>query len=51
MHKTAEIDPTQAVALTDGRSPLVINSAIFSDELSMNTGGKEKIFDDSSKDQ
>ncbi|WP_340113497.1 alkaline phosphatase family protein [Maribellus mangrovi] len=46
-----EIDPTQAAALTNGRSPSTIISTTFSDELSLFTNGKSKIFGVSVKDR
>ncbi|WP_373397917.1 alkaline phosphatase family protein [Algoriphagus halophilus] len=41
--KNTEIDPTQAAASSDGRSPLAISSTTFSDELSMSSNGKSKV--------
>ncbi|WP_202615345.1 alkaline phosphatase family protein [Algoriphagus kandeliae] len=49
--KTIEIDPTQAAASTDGRSPSAIISTTFSDELMMFTNGKSKVFGVSVKDR
>lgn len=49
--KNTEIDPSQAAASTDGRSPSAIISTTFSDELAMNTNGKAKIFGVSVKDR
>jgi len=49
--KEAEIDPDQAAATTDGRSPAAILSSTFSDELSIHTAGKAKIFGVSVKDR
>ena len=49
--KNTEIDPSQAAASTDGRSPSSIISTTFSDELAMNTNGKAKIFGVSVKDR
>lgn len=46
-----EIDPTQAAALTDGRSPSTIISTTFSDELALFTNEKSKIFGVSVKDR
>ncbi|MGI9435631.1 MAG: alkaline phosphatase family protein [Geminicoccaceae bacterium] len=46
-----EIDPTQKVAGTDGRSPLAILSSTFSDELALAFGSKAKIFGISVKDR
>ncbi|MDC0361452.1 alkaline phosphatase family protein [Halioglobus sp.] len=49
--KTREIDPTQRVATTDGRSPRGILSSTFSDELASRYGGASKIFGVSVKDR
>ncbi len=49
--KNTEIDPTQAAASTDGRSPSAIVSTTFSDELTMFTNGKSKVFGVSVKDR
>ena len=49
--KKTEIDPTQAAATTDGRSPNAILGTTFSDELSMYTNGKSKVFAVSVKDR
>ncbi len=49
--KNTEIDPTQAAASTDGRSPSTILSTTFSDELALYTNGKAKIFGVSVKDR
>lgn len=49
--KNTEIDPSQAAASTDGRSPSAIISTTFSDELAMNTNGKAKVFGVSVKDR
>ena len=49
--KNTEIDPSQAAASTDGRSPSTIISTTFSDELAMYTNGKAKIFGVSVKDR
>lgn len=49
--KNTEIDPTQAAASSDGRSPLAISSTTFSDELSMSSNGKSKVFGVSVKDR
>jgi len=46
-----EIDPTQKVASSDGRSPNAILSSTFSDELSISTGGRAKVFGVSVKDR
>jgi predicted AlkP superfamily pyrophosphatase or phosphodiesterase len=46
-----EIDPTQKVASTDGRSPAAILVSTFSDELALNTAGRAKIFGVSIKDR
>ena len=49
--KATEIDPTQKVASTDGRSPAVILGSTFSDELAIHTAGRAKIFGVSIKDR
>jgi len=49
--KDTEMDPTQAAASTDGRSPSTIISTTFSDELALFTNGKAKIFGISVKDR
>ncbi|MDF1851562.1 MAG: alkaline phosphatase family protein [Verrucomicrobiales bacterium] len=46
-----EIDPTQRVAKSDGRSPAAILSSTFSDELAIHTAGGAKIFGVSVKDR
>lgn len=46
-----EIDPTQRVAKSDGRSPAAILSSTLSDELAIQTGGSAKIFGVSVKDR
>ncbi len=49
--KSTEIDPTQKVAKTDGRSPVSILVSTFSDELAIHTAGGAKIFAVSVKDR
>jgi predicted AlkP superfamily pyrophosphatase or phosphodiesterase len=49
--KTAEIDPTQKLAATDGRSPAAILVSTFSDELAIYYGRRSKIFGVSVKDR
>ncbi len=49
--KDTEIDPTQAVSRSDGRSPAAIITSTFSDELAMHYGGQSKIFGVSVKDR
>nr|WP_321399311.1 alkaline phosphatase family protein [uncultured Desulfobacter sp.] len=49
--KDVELDPTQKVAGTDGRSPASILTTTFSDELALRTNGKAKIFSVSVKDR
>ena len=49
--KDAEIDPTQKVARTKGRSPAAILASTFSDELAVHFGGRSKIFGVSVKDR
>jgi len=46
-----EIDPTQKVAQTDGRSPAAMLVSTFSDELAIHTAGRAKIFGVSVKDR
>lgn len=46
-----EIDPTQKAAGTDGRSPAAILTTTFSDELSIATQGRAKVFGVSVKDR
>ena len=50
VNKATEIDPTQKVASTDGRSPAAILGSTFSDELAIYTAGRAKIFGVSIKD-
>jgi len=49
--KDLEMDPTQKLAGTDGRSPATLLSTTFSDELALSTNGKAKIFGVSVKDR
>ncbi len=49
--RATEIDPTQKVAKTDGRSPGAILVSTFSDELAISTAGKAKVFAVSVKDR
>jgi len=49
--KSTEIDPTQKAARSDGRSPAAILVSTFSDELSIHTDKKSKIFGVSVKDR
>lgn len=49
--KASEIDPTQAAARSEGRSPRMIIGSTFSDELAVATAGKAKIFGVSVKDR
>jgi predicted AlkP superfamily pyrophosphatase or phosphodiesterase len=49
--QTAEIDPTQKLPATDGRSPAAILVSTFSDELAIHYGGQSKIFGVSVKDR
>jgi len=46
-----EIDPTQRVARSDGRSPASILVSTFSDELALFTAGRAKVFGVSVKDR
>jgi predicted AlkP superfamily pyrophosphatase or phosphodiesterase len=47
----AEIDPTQRLATSEGRSPAPILVSTFSDELALSNAGKSKIFGISIKDR
>jgi predicted AlkP superfamily pyrophosphatase or phosphodiesterase len=47
----AEIDPTQRLATSEGRSPASILVSTFSDELVLSNAGKSKIFGISVKDR
>jgi predicted AlkP superfamily pyrophosphatase or phosphodiesterase len=49
--KSKEIDPTQKMARTDGRSPAVILVTTFGDELSIHTNKRAKVFGVSIKDR
>lgn len=49
--KATEVDSTQKVASTDGRSPANIMVSTFSDELALYSNGKAKIFGVSVKDR
>jgi hypothetical protein len=49
--KDVEVDPTQKVAGTDGRSPAALLTTTFSDELALSTNGAAKIFGVSVKDR
>ena len=49
--KSGEIDPTQRMAKTDGRSPRAILTSTFSDEMAIHYGPKSKIFAVSIKDR
>lgn len=49
--KKAEIDPTQSLATSEGRSPTRILVSTFSDELALSNAGKSKIFGVSVKDR
>ncbi len=49
--KQAEIDPTQRLATSEGRSPAPILVSTFSDELALSNAGKSKIFGVSVKDR
>lgn len=46
-----QVDPSQAAAKTNGRSPLPIQGTTFSDELVVHTAGKAKVFAVSAKDR
>ena len=49
--KSSEIDPTQRVANSDGRSPRALLSSTFADELAARFGRQSKIFAVSVKDR
>jgi hypothetical protein len=49
--KQAEIDPTQRLATSEGRSPAPILGSTFSDELALSNAGRSKIFAVSVKDR
>jgi arylsulfatase A-like enzyme len=49
--KDSEIDPTQAAAKSEGRSPRAMLCSTFSDELAVHTAGQAKIFSVSVKDR
>lgn len=49
--KDSEIDPTQKVASSDGRSPRALLSSSFADELAARYGNRSKIFAVSVKDR
>lgn len=49
--RSSEIDPTQRVAKTEGRSPSAIATSTFSDELASRYGDRAKIFAVSVKDR
>lgn len=49
--QNAEIDPTQKAAKVEGRSPAVMLSSTFSDELAVHFNGNSKIFAVSVKDR
>lgn len=51
VNKATEIDPTQKLAKSDGRSPAAILVSTFSDELAIHTAGRAKIFGVSVKDR
>ena len=51
INKDLEVDPTQKVASTDGRSPSTILVTTFSDELILSNYGKSKVFGVSVKDR
>jgi predicted AlkP superfamily pyrophosphatase or phosphodiesterase len=49
--RSSEIDPTQRVAKTEGRSPSAIATSTFSDELASGYGDRAKVFAVSVKDR
>lgn len=49
--KESEIDPTQRLATSEGRSPAPIMVSTFSDELALSNAGKSRIFGVSVKDR
>jgi len=51
VNQSAEIDPTQRLATSEGRSPASILVSTFSDELALSDAGRSKIFGVSIKDR
>jgi len=51
VNKATEIDPTQRVARSDGRSPATMLVSTFSDELALHTANQAKVFGVSVKDR
>jgi predicted AlkP superfamily pyrophosphatase or phosphodiesterase len=51
VNKATEIDPTQRVARSDGRSPATMLVSTFSDELAIYTANQAKVFGVSVKDR
>jgi len=51
VNKATEIDPTQRVARSDGRSPAAMLVSTFSDELAIHTANQAKVFGVSVKDR
>jgi hypothetical protein len=51
VNKDTEVDPTQAVARTDGRSPASMLVSTFSDQLAIHTADQAKVFGVSIKDR
>ena len=51
VNKESEVDPTQRLATTEGRSPASILVSTFGDELALSNAGKSKIFGISVKDR
>jgi predicted AlkP superfamily pyrophosphatase or phosphodiesterase len=49
--QATEIDPTQAIASTDGRSPAALMTSTFGDVLAMHNAGQSKVFGVSVKDR
>ncbi len=51
VNKESEVDPTQRLATTEGRSPASILVTTFGDELALSNAGKSKVFGVSVKDR
>jgi len=49
--EAAQLDPSQKISRTKGRSPVSILASTFSDELAVHTAGRSKIFAVSGKDR
>jgi predicted AlkP superfamily pyrophosphatase or phosphodiesterase len=51
VHEGIQVDPSQKLARSDGRSPRALLAPTFSDALAVHTAGKSKIFGVSGKDR